>query len=187
MGSRIVVAEDEPITRMDICEMLKTAGYSVVGEAANGLQAVELCRIHRPELVLMDIKMPKLDGIQASEILMKEDIAQSIIVLTAYSGKEFIDKVKTIGAIGYIVKPIDEVRLIPQVEIAISKGQELKAMRNKLTSIKTICSAKELLMEKFRLSENEAYKKLRRMSMDKQTTIFQVSQNILEHNESLDI
>lgn len=92
MSSSIIVAEDEPITRMDICEMLTSAGYYVAGEASNGLQVVELCRRCKPDLVLMDIKMPKLDGIQAAELLIKENIVQSIIMLTAYSGKEFDNK-----------------------------------------------------------------------------------------------
>lgn len=90
MSSSIIVAEDEPITRMDICEMLTSAGYYVAGEASNGLQVVELCRRCKPDLVLMDIKMPKLDGIQAAKLLIKENIVESIIMLTAYSGKECI-------------------------------------------------------------------------------------------------
>ena len=179
MGYKIIVAEDEPITRMDICEMLVSAGYYVVGEASNGLQAVELCRKCRPDLVLMDIKMPKLDGIQAAELLLEENIVEAIIMLTAYSGKEFIDKVKEIGAIGYIVKPIDERSLIPQVEIAIAKGKEIKLMREKISSITIIDKAKEKLMEKYKLSENDAYKRLRKLSMDKQRSVLETSKNII--------
>lgn len=181
MRSSIIVAEDEPITRMDICEMLTSAGYSVVGEASNGLQVVELCRRCKPDLVLMDIKMPKLDGIQAAKLLIKENIVESIIMLTAYSGKEFIDKVKEIGAIGYIVKPIDENRLIPQVEIAIAKGKEIKHIKEEIESTKVIHTAKEILMEKYNLTENDAYKKLRKMSMDKQSSIFETSKNIIRY------
>ena len=180
MNATIIVAEDEPITRMDICEMLTSAGYYVAGDASNGLQVVELCRRYKPDLVLMDIKMPKLDGIQAAEILIKEHIVDDVGMLTAYSGKEFIDKVKEIGAIGYIVKPIDEVRLIPQVEIAIAKGKEIRAMKEKMDSSNIIHRAKEVLMEKYRLTENEAYKKLRRMSMDKQLTILETSKSIIK-------
>ena len=179
MGYKIIVAEDEPITRMDICEMLVSAGYYIVGEASNGLQAVELCRKCRPDLVLMDIKMPKLDGIQAAELLVEENIVEAIIMLTAYSGKEFIEKVKEIGAIGYIVKPIDERSLIPQVEIAIAKGKEIKLMREKIYSITIIDKAKEILMEKYKLKENDAYKRLRKLSMDKQCTILETSENII--------
>lgn len=179
MSNKIVVAEDEPITRMDICEMLAAAGYSVVGEASNGLQAVDLCKIYKPDLVLMDIKMPKLDGIQAAELLIKENIVEAIIMLTAYSGKEFINKVKEIGAIGYIIKPIDEKRLIPQVEIAISKGNEIKTIRNEIERVDTIHKAKEILMERYRMNENESYIKLRRLSMDNQCSIFETAKKII--------
>ncbi|URZ15271.1 ANTAR domain-containing response regulator [Clostridium felsineum] len=186
MDNRVVVAEDEPITRMDICEMLTGAGYYVVGQAANGLEAVEVCRRLRPNLVLMDIKMPKLDGIEASQILVKENVADAIIILTAYSGREFIDKVKEIGAIGYIIKPIDEIRLIPQVEIAIAKGKEISSIKKNLNSIKITCAAKEILMERYRITENEAYRKLRKMSMDKQLTILDMSKNIIDNIKSRD-
>lgn len=183
MSNKIVVAEDEPITRMDICEMLAASGYSVVGKASDGLQAVELCKRYKPDLVLMDIKMPKLDGIQAAELLIKENIVEAIIMLTAYSGKEFINKVKEIGAIGYIIKPIDEKRLIPQVEIAISKGNEIKIIRNKIERVDTIHKAKEILMERYRISENDSYIKLRRFSMDNQCSIFETAKKIISDNQ----
>lgn len=181
MSNTIIVAEDEPITRMDICEMLTSAGYYVVGEASNGLQAVELCRRFKPDLVLMDIKMPKLDGIQAAKLLIKESVVESIVILTAYSGKEFIDKVKEVGVIGYIVKPIDENRLIPQVEIAIAKGKEIKLMKENIKNTKVIHEAKEILMEKYKLTENDAYKKLRKMSMDKQVSILETCKNVIKY------
>jgi response regulator NasT len=187
MKSRIVVAEDEPITRMDICEILKTAGYEVVGEASDGLQAIELCRRHKPELVLMDIKMPKLDGIQAAQIILKENLVDSLIMLTAYSSKDFIEKVKEIGAIGYIVKPVEEIKLIPQIEIAMTRGKEISNMKNKFNEIKQefentkiIHRAKELLMEKYSLSEEAAYKRIRKLSMDKQCSILETSESIIK-------
>lgn len=190
MKSKIVVAEDEPITRMDICEMLTSAGYDVVGEASNGIEAIDLCRTFKPDLILMDIKMPKLDGIQAAQLIMKEELVDSLMMVTAYSGKEFIEKVKETGAIGYIVKPIDETKLIPQVEIAISKGKEFKKVKNKVDEInkeieevRIIHSAKETLMEKYSLTENEAYKKLRKLSMDKQVSILEVCKNIITLNK----
>jgi response regulator NasT len=188
MSNKIVVAEDEPITRMDICEMLKSSGYEVVGEAADGLQAIDLCRRYRPDLILMDIKMPKLDGIQAAQLIMKENLVDSLIMLTAYSGKEFIDKVKEIGAIGYIVKPIDEIKLIPQVEIAISKGKEIKLIKDKVNAAKQevedtkiMHRAKEMIMEKYTLTESEAYKRIRKLSMDKQCSILETSKNLVSY------
>lgn len=176
MSNRIVVAEDEPITRMDICEMLTSNGYNVVGAASDGLQAVELCRKLKPDLILMDIKMPKLDGIQASLLIMKENLVAGLIMLTAYSGKEFIEKVKEIGAIGYIVKPIDDVKLIPQIEIALNKSLAIK----KTEGILLKYQAKEILMKKYSLNENEAYKKIRNISMDNQCSIVETSRNLIK-------
>lgn len=188
MKSRIVVAEDEPITRMDICEILTAAGYDIVGEASDGLQAIDLCRKLRPDLVLMDIKMPKLDGIQSAKLIMKENLVEALMMLTAYSGKEFIDSVKEIGAIGYIVKPIDEIKLIPQIEIAISKSKEIKVIKatvletkTELENTKIIHKAKEILMEKYSLTENNAYKRLRKLSMDKQCSILETSKDLIIH------
>lgn len=185
MSNSIVVAEDEPITRMDICEMLTAAGYSVVGEATNGLQAIDLCKRYKPDLVLMDIKMPKLDGIQAAELLIKENIVYAVVMLTAYSGKEFIDKVKEIGAIGYIIKPVDEKRLIPQMEIAIAKGKEIKLLREKMESMDRIHIAKEILMEKYKITEEHAYKRLRKLSMDNRCSILETSENIILYHKKL--
>lgn len=188
MKSRIIVAEDDPITRMDICEILINAGYDIVGEATSGLQAINLCRKHKPDLVLMDIKMPKLDGIQAAQLIMKENLVEALIMLTAYSGKEFIEKVMELGALGYIVKPIDETKLIPQIEIAISKAKEIRAIKDKiikaeeeLENTKTIHRAKEILMEKFSLTENDAYKKMRNLSMDKQCSILETSRTLIDY------
>jgi response regulator NasT len=188
MGNKIVVAEDEPITRMDICEMLRSSGYEVVGEAADGLQAIDLCKRYRPDLVLMDIKMPKLDGIQAAQIIMKENLVEALVMLTAYSSREFIDKVKEVGAIGYIVKPIDEVKLIPQVEIAISKGKEIKDIKDKVElakqeteNTKIVHRAKEMIMEKYTLTESDAYKRIRKLSMDKQCSIVETSKNLVSY------
>jgi AmiR/NasT family two-component response regulator len=188
MGNRIVVAEDEPITRMDICEMLKSSGYEVVGEAADGLEAIDLCKRYRPDLVLMDIKMPKLDGIQAAQIIMKESLVEALVMLTAYSSKEFIDKVKEVGAIGYIVKPIDEVKLIPQVEIAIFKGKEIKSIKDKvdcanqeIESTKIVHRAKEMIMEKYMITESDAYKRIRKLSMDKQCSIVETSKSLVSY------
>lgn len=186
MQGNIVLAEDEPITRMDISEILTCSGYSVVGRACDGLEAVELCRIKKPDLVIMDIKMPNLDGIQAAKIIMKEKLADAVVMLTAYSGKEFVDKVKEVGAIGYVVKPIDERMLIPQIEVAISKSREIKGIVDEATNAKqraedinTIHIAKEMLMDKYSIKEDDAYKKIRKLSMDRHCTILQTSRSLI--------
>ncbi|OBR94194.1 response regulator [Clostridium autoethanogenum] len=188
MKSRIIVAEDETITRMDISEMLISSGYDVVGEAADGLEAVDLCRRNKADLVLMDINMPKLDGIRAAQLIINENLSEAVVMLTAYSGKEFIDKVKKIGAIGYIIKPIDERTLIPQIEIAIAKGKEIEKIKQKVHEVKQeventkiIHRAKEILMEKYSITEEDAYKKIRKLSMDKQSSILSTSKNLLNY------
>lgn len=186
MQDKIVLAEDEPITRMDIFEILTCFGYNVVGKASDGLEAVELCRINRPDLVIMDIKMPNLDGIQAAKIIAKENLADAIVMLTAYSGKEFMDKVKEVGAIGYVVKPIDERNLIPQIEIAISKSKEIKNIKNeaacvkqKIEDMKIIYRAKEMLMDRYSIKEEDAYKRIRKLSMDRHCSILQTSRSLI--------
>ncbi|UZQ51407.1 ANTAR domain-containing response regulator [Clostridium kluyveri] len=190
MQDKIVLAEDEPITRMDIFEILTCSRYNVVGKASDGLEAVELCRINRPDLVIMDIKMPNLDGIQAAKIIEKENLADAIVMLTAYSGKEFMDKVKEVGAIGYVVKPIDERNLIPQIEIAISKSKEIKNIKNeaacakqKIEDMKVIYRAKEMLMDRYSIKEEDAYKRIRKLSMDRQCSILQTSRSLIRGYE----
>jgi response regulator NasT len=192
MKIKIVVAEDEPITRMDICEILISYGYDVVGEASNGIQVVELCRRHKPDLVLMDIKMPKLNGIQAAKLIVKEGLVESVIMVTAYSGKEFIEEVKEIGVIGYIVKPIDEQKLIPQIEIAIAKSKEIKRIKEEfirakeqVSEVKIIHKAKEMYMEKYSLTEEEAYKKIRKLSMDKQRSILETCSELVNYYDEI--
>lgn len=186
MKYRIVVADDEPITRMDLSEILKEVGYDVVGEASDGFDAVELCKKFKPHIVLMDVKMPILDGIKASKVIMEEKLANGVVLLTAYSGKEFIDQAKEAGVLGYLVKPINKRSLIPSIEVAISKGEEIVKIRDsaeklkcQLKSRKLIERAKGVLMEKNSLSESEAYNKLRRLSMDKRCSMESIASAII--------
>lgn len=187
MKKTIVIADDEPITRMDIYEILIEAGYQVVGQAANGFEAVELCRRFKPDLVLMDIKMSHLDGLKATKLIVDEDLADSIVILTAYSGSEFIEEAKVAGATGYIVKPVEERNLLPEVEIAIAKGKEIKVIKEEMIKIKQdtdkkriINKAKEMLMEKYSITEEAAYKKLRKFSMDKRSSMHEVASDFIE-------
>ena len=123
---RVVVVDDEPITRMDICEILKEGGYDVAGEAADGFDAIEQCKKLSPDFVMMDVKMPILDGLKASKIIINEKLARGIVLLTAYSSKEFIEDAKNIGVLGYIVKPIDEKSFLPNLQIILSKQEEFE-------------------------------------------------------------
>lgn len=186
MKTRIVIADDEPITRMDLREIFEDAGYDVVGEASDGFDAIELCKKHRPDLVLMDIKMPLLDGLKASKIINNEDIAGCIVLLTAYSGKEFIDEAKSSGVMGYVVKPIDENSLLPTVEIALSRQNEIqkikedaKKSKEQLDTRKKIDRAKGILMKKNGLSEDSSYNFIRKLSMDKRCSMKDIAEIII--------
>lgn len=173
----IIVVEDESIVRMDIIEMLKEAQYEIVAEAGNGEKALELVDKFRPDLVIMDIKMPKLNGLKASKIISKKyDIP--ILILTAYSHCEYVEEAKQTNIVGYIVKPISEAQLLPAVEIALSQSNSLNQLRievdntkKQMNNRKLVEKAKGLLMEQLNLSEEAAYQKLRRKSMDKQIAI----------------
>ena len=182
MKKTIVIADDEPITRMDIREILMEKGYKVLGEAANGFDVLELCRRHKPNLVLMDIKMPNLDGLKAAKLIVNENLVDAVVILSAYSGSEFIEEAKEAGVLGYIIKPVDEKNLIPEIEIAITKGKEIRKFKEDIVRVKeeiekrkVIDKAKTLIMERYRINEDEAYKRLRKSSMDNRCTIHQIA------------
>ena len=128
---KIIVVDDEPITRMDICEILREANYDVVAEAGDGFDAIEQSRKYKPDFVIMDIKMPILDGLKAAKVITKEKLSRGVVLLTAYSSKDFIEEAKNIGIIGYIVKPIDEKSFIPNLEIIFNKQEEFEELEKK--------------------------------------------------------
>ncbi len=186
MKYKIVIADDEPITRLNMYEILVGAGYDVVGEAGDGFDALDLCRDHHPDLALLDIKMPLIDGLKVAQLIREEQLAGSILLLTAYSGKEFVDQAKEIGVEGYLVKPISEDSLLPMVEVAIAKGREMDQMRadisrakDELEGRKLIERAKGILMAQEKLSEDAAYKKIRKISMDKGRPMKDIAKVIL--------
>ncbi|MGM9613615.1 MAG: ANTAR domain-containing response regulator [Butyricicoccus sp.] len=183
---RVVIADDEPITRMDIKEILEEKGYEVIGEAADGFDAVELCKAKKPELVLMDIKMPLLDGLSAARIMMEEDVDAAIVLLTAYSEREFIDSAKDLGISGYLVKPIDEKSLIPSIELAVARNKEMRKLRRDIAKVSErlenrsiIEKAKGRIMERDGLSEQEAYDFIRKLSLDKGMSMRRVAEILL--------
>lgn len=186
MKRRIVIADDEPITRMDLKEILLEADYEVVGEASDGFDALELCKKLKPDMVLMDVKMPLLDGIKASKMIYEGSYASCIVLLTAYSDKNMIAEATKSGVMGYMVKPIDENSLLPTLEVAWSKSLEFEQMRLKmkkateeLESRKRIEKAKGVLMRKEQMSEEEAYAYIRRLSMDKRCPMVDIADVIL--------
>ena len=186
MSYRILVADDEPISRMDITEILGEAGYTVVGEASDGFDAVEMCRKHGPDLVLMDIKMPLLDGLKAARIIRDEKLAGAVLLLTAYSGKEFVDQAKAVGVAGYLVKPVSEASLLPMIEVAVSQAGTISRMEadmarvtEQLENRKLIEKAKGILMASEKISEDEAFRRIRKLSMDKQRPMKDIAKIII--------
>ena len=187
MKTRVVIADDDVITRLDIREALEFQGYEVVGEAADGIDAVELCADLKPDVVLLDVKMPVMDGLTAAKIIGGAGNDIAIIMLTAYNDKQFVDKAGEFGALGYLVKPVDEKSLTPTIEIAVKRLKEFRELKKtvagqekKLEERKIIEKAKGILIQNNSISEDEAYKYLRTISMNKRKTIVEVAKIIIE-------
>jgi AmiR/NasT family two-component response regulator len=167
----VIVVDDEPITRMDLRESLEIKGYNVVDEASDGMDAVLLCRKHHPDIVFMDIKMPMLDGLSASKIIFKEDLVGTIILLTAYTDSEYIDKATKCGVSGYLVKPIIESSLEPTIAMARAKSSECQRLKKDVQTVSkrlqnriVIEKAKGCLMEQANIEEKKAYDYLKQIS-----------------------
>lgn len=185
MKKRILIAEDESIIRMDIKLMLQDQGYEVVGEAGDGDKAIELAFLHKPDLILMDIKMPKINGLQASNIIASQ-LDLPILIITAYSQKEFVEKAQQDNIVGYLVKPISEANLLPAVEIALHQSEKAKRLKREIQDAKQevekrklIERAKGLIMQTEEMTESEAFKKIRETSMSRQMTMESVAKEII--------
>lgn len=185
-GIRVVIADDEPITRMDLKELLTEEGYTVAAEVADGFDAVENCKLYHPDLVLLDIKMPFLDGLSAAKIICEEDLADTIIMLTAYSEREFIEKAKGYGVSGYLVKPIDEKSLVPNIELAVARSKEMRKLRKDMAKVterlenrSIIEKAKGQIMAEQKITEQEAYDYIRKLSQVKNLSMRRVAEIIL--------
>lgn len=183
--TRIIIADDESIIRMDLREMLTHLGYDVVGEAADGRTAMELAKKLQPDLVVLDIKMPDMDGIEAAERLTQGHIAP-VVLLTAYSEQHLIDRAKRAGVSGYLVKPFRESELMPVIELALARfqdvaglEQEVEQLKDALETRKLIERAKGILMEVHGLKEAEAFNRMRRTSMDNRKSMREVAEAIL--------
>jgi response regulator NasT len=181
--TRILVAEDEAIIRLDLVEMLTEAGYHVIAQATNGVEAIDLVKTHKPDLAILDVKMPELDGISAAEQII--DIAP-VLMLTAFSQKELVDRARDAGAMAYVVKPFTINDLVPAIEIAISRHAQLRALHEEVADLherletrKIIDRAKGILMAALNLSEPDAFSWIQRAAMDRRISMKEVAQAVV--------
>lgn len=183
---RVLVAEDEALIRLDLAEMLRDEGYEVVGEAGDGQEAVDLAESLRPDLVIMDVKMPRRDGIDAAREIAAKRIAP-IVVLTAFSQRELVEQARDAGAMAYLVKPFNSTDLIPAIEVALSRFAEMAALEaevaelsDRLETRKLVERAKGLLQSNHQMTEPEAFKWIQRAAMDRRTTMKRVAEVVME-------
>ena len=180
---RILVAEDEALIRMDLVEMLIEAGYEVVAEASDGAQAIELAQLHKPDLAILDVKMPILDGISAAEKIIG---ISPVLMLTAFSQRELVERARDAGVMAYVVKPFSIGDLVPAIEIAISRHLQMRTLADEVADLherletrKTIDRAKGILMQALNLSEPEAFSWIQWAAMDRRLTMKQVAEAVI--------
>lgn len=182
---RVLIADDDPIIRLDLRQMLETLGYEVVAEAEDGQSAVTLAETHRPDVCVMDVKMPHMDGIEAAETLAERAVAPCVL-LTAYSDKDLIDRAKDAGVFGYLTKPFKPSDLSPAVEVARSRFEqnrqlmsEVSSLTERLESRKLVEKAKGVLMEREGISEADAYRRIQQQSMNQRMSMREVAEAII--------
>lgn len=185
----VLVAEDEALIRLDLVELLIEQGYEVVGQAGDGEEAIELARSLQPDLVIMDVKMPKLDGISAAETIAEERIAP-IVMLTAFSQRDLVERARDAGAMAYVVKPFDASDVVPAIELALGRFQELRAIEDELASLeerfesrKIIDQAKGILQENLSLSEPEAFRWIQKTAMNLRKSMREVAEGVIAHHK----
>ncbi|WP_063732298.1 ANTAR domain-containing response regulator [Streptomyces sp. RTd22] len=184
--TRVVIAEDEALIRLDLKEMLEEEGYSVVGEAGDGETAVALAREHRPDLVILDVKMPILDGISAAERIAADRIAP-VLMLTAFSQRELVDRARDAGAMAYLVKPFSKSDVVPAIEMAVSRFTELKTLEQEVADLslrletrKLVDRAKSVLQTEYGLTEPAAFRWIQKTSMDRRLSMQQVAEAVIQ-------
>ncbi|GHJ29131.1 MULTISPECIES: ANTAR domain-containing response regulator [Streptomyces] len=184
--TRVVIAEDEALIRLDLKEMLEEEGYSVVGEAGDGETAVALAQEHRPDLVILDVKMPVLDGISAAERIAGDRIAP-VLMLTAFSQRELVERARDAGAMAYLVKPFSKSDVVPAIEMAVSRFTELKTLEQEVADLsqrletrKLVDRAKSILQTQYGLTEPAAFRWIQKTSMDRRMSMQQVAEAVIE-------
>ncbi len=187
---RILVAEDETLIRMDLVEMLTEAGYEVIAQASNGEEAITLANLHKPDLAILDVKMPVLDGISAAEKIIT---VAPVLMLTAFSQKDLVDRARDAGAMAYVVKPFTINDLTPAIEISISRHRQMKSLEaevanlnDRLETRKVIDRAKGILMQALNLSEPQAFSWIQKAAMDRRITMKEVAEAVINPNAALE-
>ena len=188
---RIVVAEDETLIRMDLVEMLTEAGYQVIGQGVNGQEAIELANTHKPDLMILDVKMPVLDGISAAEKII--DICP-VLMLTAFSQRELVERARDTGVMAYVVKPFTINDLLPAIEISISRYRQMKSLETEVADLyerletrKIVDRAKGILMKTMNLSEPESFSWIQKTAMDRRISMKAVAQGIISPDATPDL
>ena len=186
MAVRVVIAEDEAIIRLDLKELLEEEGYEVVGETGRGDEAVELVKKLEPDLAILDIKMPGLDGLSAAREISGERRA-AVVILTAFSQRDLIEQARDAGAVAYLVKPFQKHDLLPAIEVAIGRFEESKALHQEVASLeeqlatrKVVDRAKGMLMDRYQLSENDAFSFIQKTAMRERATMKAIGQRIID-------
>lgn len=186
---RILLADDEALIRLDLREMLTEAGHEIVCEAANGQEAVQLAQELHPDIVIMDVKMPVMDGLTAAQQITEDEIAP-VLLLTAYSQQDIVARATEAGVIAYLVKPVREQQLFPAIEVAVSRfrawqelGRELDELKESLATRKLVDRAKGILMTAHKMTEQEAYRKMQQFSMAKRISLKKLAEEIIAADE----
>ncbi|TAH49543.1 MAG: response regulator [Chloroflexota bacterium] len=183
--TRVIIADDESVIRADLREMLTNLNYLVVGEVGDGRSAVNLARELKPDVVIMDIKMPDMDGIEAAKVMTQEKIAP-VLLLTAYAQRDLVDRAKEAGVVGYLVKPFREQEIVPAIEIALTRFNEFRELEKEVGDLnetletrKVVDRAKGILMDSQGLTEQEAFRKIQKMSMNTRKPMKEIAQAIV--------
>lgn len=186
MKRTVVVVDDEPIIRLDLCQMLEELDFQVVAEGADGFDAVEFCRQKHPEIVLLDLEMPIFDGMTAAETILAEELADCVVICTAFADEEFIRKAGNIGVSGYLVKPVEQRNLGPTLEIALAQGrrvstykEEVKEAERKIEENKIIERAKGRLAKVKNIPELDAYREMQKTAMEKRVALIVIAKAVL--------
>ena len=188
---RVVIAEDEALIRLDLAEMLGEEGYDVVGQAGDGERAIALTEELRPDLVVLDVKMPKLDGITAAQRIAEQRIAP-VVILTAFSQRDLVERARDAGAMAYLVKPFNKFDLVPAIEMAVSRFAELQMLESEVADLterletrKQVDRAKAVLQERLELSEPDAFRWIQKTAMDLRQSMRQVAEGVITHGPAL--